>query len=60
MAGALSPYLRQHAANPVAWRQWSPEALADAARRDVPLLISIGCSTRPLVVKTVVMCPDLV
>ena len=45
LAGALSPYLRQHAANPVAWRQWSPAALADAARRDVPLLISIGYST---------------
>jgi uncharacterized protein YyaL (SSP411 family) len=45
LAGALSPYLRQHADNPVAWRQWGPDALADAARRDVPLLISIGYST---------------
>ncbi|THV22073.1 thioredoxin domain-containing protein [Glycomyces paridis] len=45
LAGALSPYLRQHASNPVAWRQWGPEALADAAARDVPLLISIGYST---------------
>jgi hypothetical protein len=45
LAGALSPYLQQHAANPVAWRQWSPAALADAAHRDVPLLISIGYST---------------
>ena len=45
LADALSPYLRQHAGNPVAWRQWSPAALADAERRDVPLLISIGYST---------------
>ncbi|WP_199039629.1 thioredoxin domain-containing protein [Glycomyces salinus] len=45
LAEALSPYLRQHAENPVAWRQWSPEALAEAERRDVPLLISIGYST---------------
>jgi uncharacterized protein YyaL (SSP411 family) len=45
LAGALSPYLRQHAGNPVAWRQWSPAALAEAERRDVPLLISIGYST---------------
>jgi uncharacterized protein len=45
LAGALSPYLRQHAANPVAWRQWSAAALAEAAERDVPLLLSIGYST---------------
>jgi uncharacterized protein YyaL (SSP411 family) len=45
LAGALSPYLRQHAGNPVAWRQWGPGALADAAARDVPLLVSIGYST---------------
>ncbi|GAA2266302.1 thioredoxin domain-containing protein [Glycomyces scopariae] len=45
LAGALSPYLRQHAGNPVAWRQWGPAALEDAAARDVPLLVSIGYST---------------
>jgi uncharacterized protein YyaL (SSP411 family) len=45
LAGALSPYLRQHAGNPVAWKQWGPAALAEAERRDVPLLISIGYST---------------
>ncbi|GJJ17129.1 thioredoxin domain-containing protein [Mycolicibacterium mageritense] len=42
LAGATSPYLRQHADNPVHWRQWSPEALAEAAERDVPILLSIG------------------
>ncbi len=42
LAEATSPYLRQHADNPVHWRQWTPEALAEAARRDVPILLSIG------------------
>ena len=39
---ATSPYLRQHADNPVHWRQWNPEALAEAAERDVPILLSVG------------------
>ncbi|ORA78100.1 thioredoxin domain-containing protein [Mycobacterium malmoense] len=39
---ATSPYLRQHADNPVHWRQWTPQALAEAAARDVPILLSIG------------------
>ena len=39
---ATSPYLRQHAENPVHWRQWTPEALAEAVARDVPILLSIG------------------
>jgi uncharacterized protein len=39
---ATSPYLRQHADNPVHWQQWTPEALAEAASRDVPILLSIG------------------
>jgi uncharacterized protein len=39
---ATSPYLRQHADNPVHWLQWSPQALAEAASRDVPILLSIG------------------
>ena len=39
---ATSPYLRQHADNPVHWRQWTPQALADAAARDVPILLSVG------------------
>jgi uncharacterized protein len=42
LAEATSPYLRQHADNPVHWQQWTPEALADAASRDVPILLSIG------------------
>lgn len=42
LAPATSPYLRQHADNPVHWRQWTPEALAQAAARDVPILLSVG------------------
>ncbi len=40
-----SPYLRQHAHNPVNWHAWGDEAFAEAKRRDVPVLISIGYST---------------
>ncbi len=42
LGSATSPYLRQHADNPVHWQQWTPEALADAAARDKPILLSIG------------------
>nr|WP_329956215.1 DUF255 domain-containing protein [Catenulispora pinistramenti] len=42
LATATSPYLLQHADNPVDWYQWGDEAFAEARRRDVPLLISIG------------------
>jgi uncharacterized protein YyaL (SSP411 family) len=42
LAGATSPYLRQHADNPVHWQQWTPEVLDEAARRDVPILLSVG------------------
>lgn len=42
LGGSTSPYLRQHADNPVHWREWTPEALAEAAARDVPILLSIG------------------
>ena len=45
LADAASPYLRSHADNPVDWRQWGPEPFAEAARRDVPVLVSIGYST---------------
>jgi uncharacterized protein YyaL (SSP411 family) len=40
-----SPYLRQHAENPVDWYPWSDEALAEARRRDVPILLSVGYSS---------------
>ena len=39
-----SPYLRQHAHQPVHWHPWGDEAFAEARRRDVPLLVSIGYS----------------
>lgn len=42
LALATSPYLRQHADNPVHWQQWTPQALAAAAARDVPILLSVG------------------
>ncbi|MES2172018.1 MAG: DUF255 domain-containing protein [Actinomycetota bacterium] len=45
LASAVSPYLRSHADNPVDWFPWGEEAFAEAVRRDVPLLVSIGYST---------------
>ena len=39
---ATSPYLRQHAGNPVHWWEWQPEAFAAARERDVPILLSVG------------------
>ncbi|MBY8884021.1 thioredoxin domain-containing protein [Streptomyces sp. PTM05] len=44
LAGVTSPYLLQHADNPVDWWPWSPEAFAEARRRDVPVLLSVGYS----------------
>ena len=41
---STSPYLLQHAHNPVNWYQWSKEALNEAKKRDVPILLSIGYS----------------
>ena len=41
---ATSPYLRQHADNPVDWWEWGQEAFAEAKRRDVPILLSVGYS----------------
>jgi hypothetical protein len=40
-----SPYLRQHAHNPVDWRPWGPEALDVARESDRPILLSIGYSS---------------
>jgi uncharacterized protein YyaL (SSP411 family) len=42
LAGATSPYLLQHRDNPVDWYPWGPEAFADARRRDLPVLLSVG------------------
>ena len=39
---STSPYLLQHADNPVDWWPWCDEAFAEAARRDVPVLLSVG------------------
>ena len=44
LADEASPYLRQHADNPVDWYPWGDEAFAAAAERDVPILLSIGYS----------------
>ena len=44
LAQATSPYLLQHADNPVDWWPWCPEALAEARRLDRPILLSIGYS----------------
>ncbi len=38
----LSPYLLQHADNPVHWRPWGPAALAEAAATNRPILLSVG------------------
>ncbi len=40
-----SPYLLQHAHNPVDWYPWGDEAFAEAKQRDVPVFLSIGYST---------------
>ena len=42
LASATSPYLLQHADNPVDWREWGDEAFAEAKARDVPVLLSVG------------------
>lgn len=42
LAGATSPYLLQHADNPVDWWEWGPEAFEEARRRNVPVLLSVG------------------
>ncbi|WP_295541215.1 thioredoxin domain-containing protein [uncultured Thiohalocapsa sp.] len=44
LAEATSPYLQQHATNPVDWWPWCEEALAQAQAQDKPILLSIGYS----------------
>jgi uncharacterized protein YyaL (SSP411 family) len=44
LAEETSPYLLQHKDNPVDWRPWGEEAIADAKRDDKPILLSIGYS----------------
>src|SRR5690349_17723902 len=42
LARETSPYLLQHAHNPVDWYPWGPEALARARREQKPILLSLG------------------
>ena len=44
LINSTSPYLLQHAHNPVDWYEWSKEALDEAKKRDIPILLSIGYS----------------
>ena len=44
LAAETSPYLLQHAGNPVDWYPWGPEALSRATQEDRPILLSIGYS----------------
>ena len=41
----ISPYLLQHAGNPVEWYAWGPEALEKAKKEDKPIFLSIGYSS---------------
>jgi uncharacterized protein len=45
LADATSPYLLQHADNPVDWHPWGEEAFAEARERDVPIFLSVGYSS---------------
>ena len=45
LADETSPYLLQHAGNPVDWWPWCEAAFAEARRRDVPIFLSVGYST---------------
>jgi uncharacterized protein len=44
LRGETSPYLQQHADNPVDWYPWGPEALERARAEDKPILLSVGYS----------------
>jgi len=45
LVNATSPYLKQHQDNPVDWYEWGNEAFAEAKRRDVPVILSVGYAT---------------
>ena len=45
LANTTSPYLLQHAHNPVDWYPWGPEALERARKEDKPIFLSVGYST---------------
>ncbi len=45
LTDASSPYLAQHADNPVDWFPWGDEAFAEARERDVPIFLSVGYSS---------------
>ncbi len=45
LAAETSPYLRQHADNPVDWFPWGDDAFAEARRRGVPIFLSVGYSS---------------
>ncbi len=45
LAASSSPYLLQHAGNPVDWFEWGDAAFAEARDRDVPVLLSVGYSS---------------
>jgi uncharacterized protein YyaL (SSP411 family) len=44
LAAETSPYLLQHAENPVHWWAWGPDALAEAKAKNKPILLSVGYS----------------
>ncbi len=44
LINSTSPYLLQHAHNPVDWYEWGPDALAKATGENKPILVSIGYS----------------
>ena len=45
LAGSTSPYLLQHAHNPVDWYPWGKEAFEDAREQNKPIFLSVGYST---------------
>src|SRR5580658_7068785 len=42
LAGSTSPYLLEHAHNPVDWYPWGPEALARSRNENKPIFLSVG------------------